>query len=260
LAALFCGAMADDAWAQTEVYSAGGANNNEAYNGASTSNPTSTQGQKGDVFCAPPHEIVDGKDITPLNWSCPTVQQPYVLPQNMTVARPGPPVQPGAANPCQPGGPGGYDFRDNAPGVPLPPGCVRPATAEAAPPGSYLQQPIAAPGSYLQPDDRPGSYLQPPIREPGSYLQPDGRPGSYLQPPASAPASAPASSIQPGDAPGSFVQTPNGVVSAAEGNLSNASNAARQDNAAMRGGAIAGDEQYRQDNGAMQGAISNGSH
>lgn len=89
----------------TEVYSSGNLNNNDTYNDGNTSNPTRTQGAVGNPFCAPPHETIDGKDVTPLNWSCLTVQQPYVIPHAMTAARPGPTDQPGAVNPCQPGGP-----------------------------------------------------------------------------------------------------------------------------------------------------------
>jgi hypothetical protein len=39
---------------------------------------------------------------------------------------PGPAYVSGAANPCQPFGPNGYNWLANPPGVPLPPGCVRP--------------------------------------------------------------------------------------------------------------------------------------
>jgi len=154
-----------------------------ASTGPNTSRPTGTQGVVGNPFCDPPHEIIGGKDVTPLNWSCRTTQQPAVVPRNLTVARPGPPVPAGAANPCQPGGPGGYNFLDNPAGTQLPPGCVRPAAGntrsktiaktdpryDTAPLNGNRSAPSAAPGSYLQSEGKPGDYLQP-----------SGLPGSYL--------------------------------------------------------------------------------
>lgn len=231
-AALLCGATAGAASAQ-EVYNAGTANNSELYNGAGNSQPTGTQGQVGNSFCAAPHEIINGKDVVPLNWSCPTVQQPYVKPQTMTVARPGPPVQAGAANPCQPGGPGSYDFRNNPPGVPLPSGCVRPTNTATAPPGYYLR-PEGRPGDYLQTDGRPGDYIVP-----------DGSPGSYIQPTSNTAGSTPGSDPQPGpNEASSFVQPASG----APGYFVNANSQPK----------VAPQNAYRQDFGAMQSAVSNG--
>src|SRR5882757_5640602 len=69
-AALMYGAVAGAAQAQ-DTFSAGSKNNNnETFNGANTSNRTGTQGVVGNPNCAPPVEIINGRRVTPLNWSC----------------------------------------------------------------------------------------------------------------------------------------------------------------------------------------------
>jgi hypothetical protein len=98
--------------------------------GEGTTGRTGTQGVVGNPNCAPPHEIINGRDVTPLNWSCdssgywasraPNIKAPSGPPH------PGPAYVSGAANPCQPFGPGGYNWLANPVGTRLPPGCVRP--------------------------------------------------------------------------------------------------------------------------------------
>ena len=107
-----------------EVFSAGDSN---------TSMRTGTQGVVGNPNCPPPVEIINGKRVTPLNWSCdssqywakmaPHIDKPTGPPH------PGPDYVPGAANPCQPFGPGGYNWLANPVGTRLPPGCVRPGSS-----------------------------------------------------------------------------------------------------------------------------------
>jgi hypothetical protein len=184
-AAILCGAMTGAAQAQ-EVFSAG----------SNTSNRTGTQGVVGNPNCPPPVRIVNGRRVTPLNWSCDSSGYWASQAPNMKAPsgppHPGPAYVPGAANPCQPGGPGGYNWLANPVGTRLPPGCVRaPGRAfttakrdsyyDSIPAGSYLRRPAGPPGSYIQPDGRPGNAFEPPPGPPGTYLQPDGRPGSYLE-------------------------------------------------------------------------------
>ncbi len=267
-AALLCGAMAGGAQAQ-EVYSSGNPNNSDTYNGGNTSNRTGTQGVVGNPFCAPPHEIINGKDVTPLNWSCPTVQQPYVIPHNMTVAHPGPAYVPGAANPCQPGGPGSYNWLDNPVGTRLPPGCVRPtgktittaktdAHYETSPPGSYIVPPVGPPGSYIQPDGRPGSYIVPRYGAPGSYINSTAKGTQVHTGPGGAIVLSPGKNESADEEPGR--QDAQSMPGGGSGNGATANfepgNAVpyRQDTGPMRGGVASngGASPYRQDSGAMQ--------
>ena len=187
----------------------------------------------GNPNCPPP--VING--ITPKNSSCRTGPQysegnPIARPRSYssTVSRrrlrtgharaecprvgaapsgqlethhPGPPYVPGAANPCQPGGPGSYNWLNNPVGTQLPPGCVRPPTGttttdakndpnyQPAPPGSYIVPPVGPPGSYIVPPvGPPGSYIVPPVGPPGSYVVPPvGPPGSYVVPSAGPPGS-----------------------------------------------------------------------
>ncbi|MEZ5502420.1 MAG: hypothetical protein R3E50_07070 [Halioglobus sp.] len=92
------------------------------------SGKTGTQGVTGNPFCPPPVIIIDGVPTTPRNWSCRGDEQSYRnTPQTPPdVSRPGLPAVSDAHDPCQPGGPGGYNFLNNPEGTGLPPGCVRP--------------------------------------------------------------------------------------------------------------------------------------
>ena len=90
---------------------------------------TGTEGVVGNPDCAPPTEIVNGRKITPLNWSCdssgywPRVAPHVAMPSGR--GHPGPAYVPGAASPCLPFGPGGYNWLANPVGTALPPGCER---------------------------------------------------------------------------------------------------------------------------------------
>ncbi len=90
---------------------------------------TGTQGAQGDPNCSPPVEIINGQPVTPRNWSCPggtpSARTAPIGPFEIHHA--GPAYIPGAANPCQPGGPGAYNWLANPVGTQLPPGCMRPA-------------------------------------------------------------------------------------------------------------------------------------
>jgi hypothetical protein len=223
---------------------------------------TGTQGVEGNPNCPPPTIIINGQPTTPRNWSCkggtPSARNAPVGP--FEIHRPGPPPVPGAANPCQPGGPGGYNYLDNPVGTPLPPGCVRStgktsitAKTDSMPPGSYLVPPVGPPGSYIQPDGRPGSYIVPPYGPPGSYIQPGGRLDSYVDTTSN---SGPGGSgRQEQAAPGG------GSGSGATANVE-PGNAVpyRQGTGQMRGSVTSygGASPYRQDTAAMQGATSGG--
>lgn len=93
------------------------------------SGKTGTQGVAGNPFCPPPVIIIDGVPTTPRNWSCRGDEQSYQATPHAPPAdvRPGLPSVSSSPNPCQPGGPGGYNFLDNPVGSALPPGCVRTA-------------------------------------------------------------------------------------------------------------------------------------
>lgn len=258
-AALIYGAIPGAAQAQ-ETFS--GRSNSETFNG---SNRTGTQGVVGNPNCPPPVEIINGRRVTPLNWSCDSSgywasQAPHMRAPSGP-PHPGPAYVPGAANPCQPAGRGGYNWLNNPIGTQLPPGCVRAAgrpftTAkrdsayEAARPDSYLSPPVGPPGSYIQPDGKPGSYVVPPDGAPGSYLQPDGRPGSYLD------------STANNGRGGNNAQArtdPRGATDQSSGANQNANDGlGRQDTKAMQGGFYDGTPTYRVDTGAMRAGFANG--
>lgn len=255
LAALLCSAVTGAAQGQ-EVFSSG--------NGGNTSNRTGTQGVVGNPNCPPPVRIVNGRRVTPLNWSCdssgywasraPNIKAPSGAPH------PGPAYVSGAADPCQPAGRGGYNWLANPVGTRLPPGCVRaPGHAfttakrdsyyEAVQPGSYLERPVGPPGSYIRPEGRPGDNIEPPQGPPGTYLQPDGRPGSYLE------------STAEKDPNGSNRQTHQfEPLTRSSGTNPKASDGlGRQDTGAMRGEFFKSDTPYyRQDTGGMQAGLTGG--
>jgi hypothetical protein len=231
---------------------------------------TGTQGVQGNPYCPPPVIMIDGKPTTPRNWSCPGgTPSARTLNGQWDRGHPGFPTVTGST-PCQPGGPGGYNWLNNAEGTRLPPGCMRPTRRiitktdqryEPARPGSYIVPPAGPPGSYIQPEGRPGSYIVPPAGPPGSYIQSEGRPGSYIVPPAGPPGSyiqsdRPEPSIRSTSGPGASgthqVHTGSGAQSTQNGG------GYRQDTAAMQGGAVSnrGAADYRQDTSAMRGTIS----
>ncbi len=91
------------------------------------SGKTGTQGVVGNPFCPPPVIIINGVATTPRNWSCRGDEESYrrtprTPPDNARLELP---TTSSSPNPCQPGGPGGYNFLDNPIGTRLPPGCVR---------------------------------------------------------------------------------------------------------------------------------------
>ena len=178
---------------------------------------TGPQYSEGNPDCPPPVILINGQPTTPKNWSCPggmsSGRSGPIGP--LETHHPGPPYVPGAANPCQPGGPGSYNWLNNPVGTQLPPGCVAPhrhddhrceerselpnraarqlhraacgtarqlhgAACGAA--GSYIVPPVGPPGSYIVPSaGPPGSYMVPPVGPPGSYVVPPaGPPGSYV--------------------------------------------------------------------------------
>lgn len=114
---LFTGAMAAHADAQ-DVFRGG----------SNSSNPTGTNGQQGNDRCAPPTVLENGRWVTPKNWSCDSSNywaRPTPRMAAPTGARhPGPAYVPGARDPCQPFGSGGYNWRANPAGTALPPGCA----------------------------------------------------------------------------------------------------------------------------------------
>ena len=112
---------ASEARAQ-DVFSSGSAPDTGGNSGK-----TGTQGVAGNPFCPPPVIIIDGVPTTPRNWSCRGDEESYRRPPHTPPAhsRPGLPGGSSSPNPCQPGGPGGYNFLDNPVGTALPPGCVR---------------------------------------------------------------------------------------------------------------------------------------
>jgi len=255
LVALFCGAAMGTAQAQ-EVFSSG----------EHSSNRTGTQGVVGNPNCAPPVEIINGRRITPLNWSCdssgywasraPNIKVPSGAPH------PGPAYEPGAGDPCRPYGPGGYNWLANPVGTRLPPGCVRPARRnftvakrdshyESLSSGSHLALPVGPPGSYIERDSRPGDYIVPPQGAPGSYLQQDGRPGSYLDSTAES---------DPGGSNGLTHTNPRGAATRSSATDQKANKQpVRRNMAAMQGESFAaGSQSYRQDTGAMQIGLSDG--
>ena len=166
---------------------------------------TGPQYSEGNPDCPPPVILINGQPTTPKNWSCPggmsSGRSGPIGP--LETHHPGPPYVPGAANPCQPGGPGSYNWLNNPVGTQLPPGCVRPPTGttttdakndpsyQTAPPGSYIVPPVGPPGSYIVPPvGPPGSYIVPSAGPPGSYIVPPaGPPGSYVVPSAGTPGS-----------------------------------------------------------------------
>ena len=257
-AALMYGAIAGAAQAQ-ETFS--------ARSGGNTSNRTGTQGVVGNPYCPPPVEIINGQRVTPLNWSCDSSGYWASQAPNMKAPsgppHPGPAYVPGAANPCQPGGPGGYNWLNNPVGTRLPPGCVRPAgrtfTAaksdrnyEPAPLNRNFAPPLGPPGSYIQPEGKPpGSYIVPSNGPPGSYIQPDGRPGSYIDSTAKS---------GPGGNNSQARTDPRGATKQFSGTNKNANDGlGRQDTEAMRGELFnAGAPSSRQDTGAMRAGLSGG--
>ena len=82
---------------------------------------TGTQGVNGNPFCASPVITINGAPTTVRNWSCYNGPDPRVS----TIGRQ-PPQFSGAPDPCRPGGPGGYNYLNNAVGTQLPKGCGRP--------------------------------------------------------------------------------------------------------------------------------------
>ena len=237
---------------------------------------TGTQGVQGNPNCPPPVIIINGQPTTPRNWSCPGGTPAA----RNTPNGPRDPVHPGVptvagSTPCQPGGPGGYNFLNNPEGTPLPPGCVRPGgktniTAktdpryQTAPPGSYIVPPPGPPGSYIQPEGKPGSYIVPPVGPPGSYLQSE-RPGSYVNSTAKSGPGGGGTQVHTG--PGGAIVVSPGKDGATSGtparrDTQGAQGGApyRQDNGALHSGVVSdgGASVYRQDTGAMQGSISGG--
>jgi hypothetical protein len=203
---------------------------------------TGTQGVQDNPNCPPPVIILNGQPTTPRNWSCP-VGTPAT--RNATNGQwdrehPGFPTAAGST-PCQPGGPGGYNWLNNAEGTQLPEGCVRPTSRtiaksdphyQTAPPGSYIVPPAGPPGSYIRPEGKPGSYI----------VAPHGAPGSYLN------ATKNGTQVHTGPG-GAIVLTPSNNESADED---------RQNVQTRRGRSNGGGYPYRQDTQAMQGAMQGG--
>ncbi|MGZ5926774.1 MAG: hypothetical protein ACXWLJ_08840 [Rhizomicrobium sp.] len=229
---------------------------------------TGTQGVQGNPYCPPPVIMINGQPTTPRNWSCPGGTPAA---RNAPSGPNGPwdPEHPGfptvaGSTPCQPGGPGGYNWLDNPEGTRLPPGCVRPTRRiitnrdrvyEPAAPGSYIVPPAGPPGSYIQPEGGPGSYIVPPPGPPGSYIQSD-RPENYTR----STGGRGASGTQVHRGPGGAILLSPGKTQPAGAKNAQGGSSYRQDSGAMRNGVVSngGATQYRQDTGAMQGVISGG--
>jgi hypothetical protein len=119
-----------------DVFTAPGARAQDVFSSRANAEPggnsgkTGTQGVNGNPFCPPPVIIINGVPTTPRNWSCRGDAQtnhqtpPHAPPD---AAHAGQPKVAGPFNPCQPSGPGGYNYLDNPVGTRLPPGCARPS-------------------------------------------------------------------------------------------------------------------------------------